>query len=176
METINMKILLKLFCLLIPISCVHSSNASPEIKLSTKILKNYALQAKKENNLILSGFGTGRSNNTRQIAATFISQKNLNVAKARELIINTCEQLLEHVNSNQEIRPHLSNFPYTCKNLDMIFGFEDEKRNHIAPPYIALILVLNENVHYKTYDSESNQFIPIHKESYEDALKIVRGG
>ena len=76
----------------------------------------------------------------------------------------------------------MHDYPFTQNNVDIMISFYKShnfiEKNLIEDENVALIGMITKNqIIYKTYDSTKDEYhdlVTIHKESYEEALKIVQ--
>ena len=47
----------------------------------------------------------------------FQVKRKLSIEQAREILVDCVQEFLTEINSNEEIRPYLENFPFTSKNI-----------------------------------------------------------
>ena len=99
--------------LFIPLS--SCSSTSKEDKAVGKLTKNYAYQMKKEFNLTLIGSGSASGftfpGELKELILRFKTVGLRSVDEARVLIVKSCQELLMEINTNEDIRPKLSNYP-----------------------------------------------------------------
>ena len=124
----------------------------------------------------LSYFGGGGAflYNVKNINISFASREMMDLGQARKLLISCSEELLRRINANDRIRPYLEHFPFSEKGIDLSISYFDSKLNHIQSKYIAGVFIINGNICYAVYDQEASTLKTVHKESYQEALKIVR--
>ena len=135
------------------------------------------IQAKVERNLTADGTlfveaqVAAMFNEVKELGFRFRSTKKLNLEEARVLYVDCVAALLKEVNENEKIRPYLIKYPFTYENTDIRISFRE--RDSVPPPYIALVLKANEFISYSTYNNKINFFDTLHRETFEEAVKIV---
>jgi hypothetical protein len=84
--------------------------------------------------------------------------------------------LIKKFNEDEEIRPFLVNYPFTYNNIELDLTFPNSRGPQAQGDYVALAMIVNGNVCYAIYDpqKEGNPLRTIHREPYEEALRIVR--
>lgn len=169
----NMRHLFCCLILLIPMMLACSSTPR-KITLSREIMNNFCEEMKTQNNLIMTGIGQGNlsAEHLKSFCLSFTTVKYVNLEQARKLFVSACEQLLAKVNKDEQIRPCLSNFPFTGNNIEIMLSFKDEYGERVSPPSIAFVFVSKGIVYYSNYDNE--KFIDVFNETYEEALKIYQ--
>ena len=144
-------------------------------KLSNKIVSDYSRELAKEKGLFLSGSGGAMMDDIKKINVIYTSFTALNVERARQLYIEVTEEYLKRINQNEKIRPYLHNYPFRFDNLDLRISFKDENNKRQSGGNVALIFKgRNHDLYYEGYDLEKDDFYSLHREPYEEALKIVR--
>lgn len=84
-------------------------------------------------------------------------------------------QLLKRYNCHEKIRPYLHNFPFEIDNIKLTIGFDDAD-GILGDGHIAQIgKVKNNRLYYSAYNAEAEKFYSLHRESYEEARRIVMG-
>ena len=173
MESDNMRQYYFLLILLIP-TLFACASTHPKIQIANSIMNDFCNEMKIKNNFVMTGIGQCNSppDNLRALSISFLSEEKLNLDQARKLFICTCEEFLSAVNSDEHVRPWLSNYPFTGQNLEVMLSFKLKNGLRIGPPFVTFVFVSQGMIYYSTYQNE--QFIDIHKESYEEALKIIK--
>ncbi|MFZ0565394.1 MAG: hypothetical protein WAM28_04340, partial [Chlamydiales bacterium] len=70
---------------------------------------------------------------------------------------------------------HLHNFPFGVDNIKLSIGFEDSERKITHDGHVALMFIgNNQDLFYRAYNAEGEGFYALHKEPYEEALRIVK--
>jgi hypothetical protein len=112
-------------------------------------------------------------NEIRMLSISFNYYKSVGIEEARELIVPAVTTFLNEINSNEEIRSYLKNYPFEAKNIEVvIFICEPDGRN-VRPDQLSAITARNGIVSYKIDNPESKLFAVVHQETYEEALQIL---
>jgi hypothetical protein len=143
------------------------------IKLSDQISDKFIKDYCERTGVTLSGCGGGMMDDIDLICLTFVGQYRLDVPAARRLYVDGVEDLLHRYNSSKIVRPYLHNFPFKINNLVFLLGFEDPSGKHVPSNFVGLVLCTNGKVDYSYYDPITQQFMDLHEETYEEALRIV---
>lgn len=98
--------------------------------------------------------------------------RKLNVQEARRLIVACALKYMEAFNSDVEIRPHLSRYPFSANNIELAIAFYCPDREFVEIGELVTVDVLNGRVNYSIRKAEHGHE-RIHFESFEEALKIV---
>lgn len=144
-------------------------------KMVSRITKDYLKESAIPRRLLLTGYGGAMMKDVEEVFLTFLSFDALNVDKARILYVEMMEEYLKKINHHDKIRPYLHNFPFIIDNIKLDIGFEDCKRKITQDGHVAFIFMgRNHTIYYDAYDPETEEFYSLHRESYEEALKIVK--
>lgn len=93
----------------------------------------------------------------------------------REILINSVQDFLLFVNSNEEVRPYLENYPFEIKNVEITLFFINSKRMELNDPYIGIAGISEGKLDYQILidtdgiPSIKNEYV----ESYDEALNAL---
>src|SRR5262249_19597302 len=162
------------FVLLLIPTFLSCSTTYKQIDIGRQIMSKFSRDMQNEHDLTMfgSGYRGSPSGNLSALVLTFVTEKKIDVKEARYLLLNICEQLLYQINASEEIRPWLTDVPFTGNNLDLRIGFNKENLKDVDPPYIASAYALKGKVYYSV--SVNGMFKDVHEETYEEALKIYQ--
>ncbi len=160
------------FILIIFISgCFSASSYS---SIAHKITHKTAVQLKKEKDLQFFGSGGGMMGDIQMMAIDFQYFHLVNLQEARELLVYAIQTYLNNINSNKEVRPYLHNYPFTAKNIGIIICILQPDGSEPAQGELAGLVLRNGILRYELTALSKNAFCPVfHKETYEEALKIL---
>ncbi len=101
--------------------------------------------------------------------------KPLDIGEGRKMIINVSEDVLKFINSNQNIRHLLKNYPFNIDNIDIdIFCYNSEGKV-INDPYLKIISNDHKEISYFTQDpNNSLRYKQEIFETYIEALRKVK--
>ena len=174
----------KLFSILLVLYSFCYSQSSNHIKEASRILNEYSKEIKEKYGLFTIGSGGAMMNDVKELDLHFEGISKITVSEARKLYIDIVEGLIEKVNNDKKARPYLHEYPFTYKNVKIRINFFKSPdfcmANRVDNGFVSSISILqNGFVCYYTYDytkEEYKRFIKLHKEPYEEALKIVQKG
>lgn len=128
-------------------------------------------------NLKLDGSGGSIPDQVKGFSLSYVTDKPMRIAEARQLFVEGAEELLKMINSNEQLRPYMSNYPFTIANLDYMIAFEKRNR-YFDPPFVALVFTKNEKLYFDFYDNEKRKFTDERRyvEPYSESYRIVMGG
>ena len=133
-------------------------------------------QVEKEYKFHCCGRGGSMPTDIRSLSVDFETKKIPTIPEAREIIIKIVEKFQNIVNSHENIRPFLREYPFPIERIGISIRFnlppiKEEKQLKIHPKYVCCITGI---VDYCQDDETGWQYIDIHSEPYEEALRIVR--
>jgi hypothetical protein len=162
------------------LTSLTSSCSAPlcrQAELINHITRQHAALEKKKHNLELVGFGSAGPTKTTQFCLTYASFEKVDIKEARRLLFDISEDALNIINANEEMRPYLSDYPYTFKNLDIGIVFFETFGTYVNPPYVGLASIVPERnlISYAFYKPDPIGFFNDlkHKETVEEARRIL---
>lgn len=128
----------------------------------------------KKHHMDLVGKGGGMIDCVREISLSFQVRRILSQDEARWIVIDSVEELLKAFNENEDIRPHLLNYPFTTKNVSVKIFISNPDSSSVYYPNICIVGVNDEDfVTYKMEDNTGKTLKPI-IEPYQEALAKVK--
>lgn len=124
-------------------------------------------------------FGSGSSNLEEEpvLVIDFCGTQRLTVPEARKLYIAETQKVINRYREKQKSWWYASKVAFSAKHLDYVVGFVDPSYEYYEFPFVAKISTIRGEIIYKTYDPEKSgptKFQTIHREPYEEALRIVQ--
>ncbi|MCC5832736.1 MAG: hypothetical protein JJU12_06820, partial [Chlamydiales bacterium] len=114
-------------------------------------------------------------NDIQEISCSFLSYDSLGVDEARILYVEMMEEYLERINSHKEIRTYLHNYPFNNENIKLDISFINSNGLTKMDGHVALMYIgKNNDLLYRGCDPETEEFYPLHREPYEEALRLVK--
>ena len=151
--------------------CSSVGYQSPRyVKLAHEITASTAKKLEEEKKLYLIGTGGRMMYDIKMMAMTFNYYCEVDLKRARELIVFATNEYLGDINNNQEIRPYLHEYPFNAKNVDIMIFVYHPDRSELPPEKSYCITSWNGVVKYYTRCDRDH---PIFKETYEEALNEV---
>jgi len=134
----------------------------------------YVKQCAKPRGLYLTGSGGAMRYDVKKVILNFLSFNALTVDEARVLYVEMMEDFLYRMNQDVKIRPYLHNYPFTFENVKLRIGFEDAQRQILGDGHVALMYIgKNNELSFRGYNPETEEFYSLHREPYSEALKKV---
>ncbi len=91
--------------------------------------------------------------------------------KAREILTDLAQELLNKVNSDPAIQPYLWQHPFSIKNIEINLFITDSSRREINHPEIGIATISEGQISYLTLTyTNTPQKISKTSESYEEAI------
>jgi hypothetical protein len=173
-----MKTLLKLVVIFM---CVFiASIADPQYMLSIdeKIVNKITLQVAKkisaEKGLIPAGSGGQMMDEIKMLMLGFDYRKIANIETARELLVYCVEEYLAEINTSEEIRPYLCNYPFTNKNIQIDICFFNPDGTYVPIDDIIIATADEGKIAYRISKPDRLGLQTIYQESYEEAVQKVK--
>jgi len=165
-------IIFSCFFLLIFYMAVRENTGSSEpvyCKYVDEISHEFLVFAKSKHGLSCSGSGGALMDRVNIVSLSLDSnERDIDVEKARRLVVDCSEDYLKRVNSSEKIRPYLSHFPFTEKGVRFNISFRNPENGAIRLVYLS-----NGKISYSSYNEDKSDLIDQHVETYEKAREIV---
>ena len=164
-------ILLSLFILFM--GCEKSSNPliSQKEALANEVTIKAANRLKKEKDLRPCGFGGGAMYEIRMLALSFNYYHDLSLEEGRELLLYAVDTFLEEINSNEEIKPYLLNYPFGPKNVEIRIFPRNQNGSSLTSEQFCWITAVGGDFQYNLQNPGSEKTTIAHKETYQEALE-----
>lgn len=122
-----------------------------------------------------SGVGLGGIKLELMIVSFHRHSEPLTEQKARKLIVDCVNDFLDAINSDNQIRPFLKEYPFTAKNIDLtILNFGESDLPHYFP-YIAVVWNAKGKIAFLTEQPSTKCGYYTEKyETYEEAVAILK--
>jgi hypothetical protein len=161
-----------LFVLVLAIfaGCVHRSKLSCALDdIRSKIIKKMS----KEHNLRVFGVGASAPKLVRTIDLDFVYKDPVEIVQARGMTIMCALEMLDCINQDFKLRPHLENYPFTSNNIMFSIIFNDVSDHGFNHNHHLHVTVMEGEVYYAKYLVEEGRFIDKFEETFEEALEKV---
>ncbi len=139
-------------------------------KIADRITANTAKKLKKEKNLILISTGRGMVGPISALGMSFDFYQEVDLNAARDLIVFAVNEYLTAINTSQEIRPYLKEYPFPAKRVKIEISVYSPDRRDLPPGKIQYIECINGVVEYSNFSDLSQ---PIHTETYDEAFSKI---
>lgn len=138
-------------------------------KLGREMAQTYGLR--------LVGSGYGDRDFLEHLKLKFTSAQELSVAEVRRLYVTLVEHFLSEINGDRQLRPYFSSFPLTehgAVGLSFLNPDPNSEKYYVDQEFVAFVTSFHGIVYYDGFDSETKEFVLLHEEPFEDAVRIVR--
>jgi hypothetical protein len=141
-------------------------------KIAGQVSVNFSKKMKEKFDFDLLGMGGGGFHDLNTLSFHFNCPMILDVFEARKLIIQVVDEFINDINSKQNIKLYLRNYPFTVNNINLLIGFKKNNQYPIEGK-VAFISCSNEKIDYATFEHEKNHLTNIFRETYNEALQII---
>jgi hypothetical protein len=146
------------------------------VVIAQKIRADMAKKLSKRHNMEVIGVTGGLAGRVNVLGLSFEIIGPLTKEQLREILIDCVEEFMTAINANERLRPHLKNYPFTPKEIEIELYIKGEKRRDLFDPEIRVAVATHGSLRYHTTAKDNpfgykSEFM----EDYEEALKIVKG-
>lgn len=139
------------------------------------VTSKFTAEMQKKHQLKCVGSGGGGQNGINLLSLHFENESVLDLAEARILITDCAKEFLYSINTNENIRPHLLDYPFTSINVLLMFTFRKHLK-HPPPDKIAAISLCDGKIRYSICNPKTQHLQKIYEETYDEALQIALKG
>jgi len=140
-------------------------------RIALQIINETARSLEKKYKMHACGFGMRER--FKYLSISFQVNRPIEVDEARNLLIESVEELIENINSSKEIRPYLKEYPFTFQNAGITLLFSDQKGHDCYHPLIIDAMCTPRGLHFNTLNSKTHQYEQEYTETHEEALKKI---
>ena len=146
------------------------------VVIADEISKNVADKLSKKHQMVLVGNSKGMMKSVNLIGLIFEIHHRLDRINSRQMILDCAEEFLSAINSNEEIRPFLKNYPFTTKNLQLSIISVNPKGGYFYDPDITVVSIdESDYITFRTEEpSNPNSYKNRYKELYSEALSALK--
>ncbi len=146
-----------------------------EYALVNKIRKEVFFQLEKENDLHAFGTGSQMMDKIKMLHFGFRYYHETDIDNARNLLVKAGNLVLDKINSLEEIRQYLENYPFKPKNIEIVIFLYNPNGSDRGPEKLQTISMKEGSLRYENdiLDAKGFQTI-IYEETYEEALNKLR--
>jgi hypothetical protein len=170
---------LLIFIALVVASLCHTKN-NFKIEYSKADLTAYQIQnriteklCKRHQMQFIGNSAEMPDNDIRSLGLIFQITRPLSKDEARLILIDCVQEILNAINSNEEIRPYLNSYPFTPKNVEITIFIKDSQARDLFDPDLGVVHAYKGKLDYITY-VKGNKFYKHQsetEETYEEALE-----
>jgi hypothetical protein len=137
--------------------------------LATEVTNKTLAQLKRDTELYPCGIGSGMMDQIRMLALSFNYFKEVDIAKARELLMTVGVLFLKTINGNEKIRPFLQNYPFKPENIQIRIFLHKPNGLKPEPDKLTVASLISGKLKYKITSSETEHLITVYEETYPEA-------
>jgi len=157
--------------------CIHCygdtmSFYSKHEVIANNVTAQVAKDLSKRYGLKAAGFGGSIHEDVEKMSLSFFCYREMRVDEYRKLIVECAEYYLKEINSNENLKPHLHNFPFDANNIHLAIFVFSKNRNRLDVGQLSCVSVINGKVGYSIRDTEYT-VKRIQEETFEAAVRIV---
>lgn len=154
---------------------VPSGGSQPQsVKAAYLVMNRYSRELETTKEMYRDGDGGMLVPTIKKTNMSFYTLKELDIDATRKLYVEVVEGFLKEINSEERVRQHLDKYPYDYRGTDIMIAFVDKFLLRVDHKYIQLVHLTNGSIYYKSGTDLNVNYQTIHKEPYEEALRIVR--
>lgn len=143
--------------------------------IANEITAKVAKRLTKKHQMDWIGEGGGMMGSVYMLGLSFQIHHPLVRNEARELIVDCVQELLAAVNTNEEIRPFLKDYPFTAKNVQILIFSNYPNGKEAYDPYISVVSVAtSDDIFFSTTEPNKNSYKNRYRESYSEALAMLK--
>jgi len=160
--------------LILVLGCSSLGYSIPHYEtLADKLTRKTAKKLEAQTGLYLIGTGGQMMDDIQKMMMGFAFYQVIDIEIARSLLVKSVEEYLSDINSNEEIRPYLHNYPFSAENIEIVIYFHSPDGSDVPPGKISIAAANKGKVSYYIDYPEKHTIKPIHEENYQDALRTV---
>ena len=141
------------------------------VKLADKITFDAIKKIERLKYLKLIGHGGSMMSNIKVISLHFYCYHSASIGEARDLLMEVANTLVDAFNTNEEVRPYLSNYPFELSNIDISIVFAKENNTYQDPPSLSSVFTSKSKIYYYCYNKQQDRLIDFYEETCADALQ-----
>jgi hypothetical protein len=148
------------------------------VKLAHRFRAQFINYAQKKHHLVCFGEGGGLMNQINEFDLYFYASGEKSIDELRMLMAFVINDFLSQINSNEQIKPFLAEYPFPANRLTLSIALLGDDRKPIInngneTTLITNVFLLKGKLYYHTRNEKKYQ--PKHKqvETYEEAYNIV---
>ena len=127
----------------------------------------------KQKGFYLIASGGQMMDNIKVVHLSFDLKKKVEIEEARIMLIEMTQKFIKQVNSDEIIRPHLNNYPFSHLNAEFTLNFKDNHHIYLNEG-IACVMMGKDKIYYAISDSIEGPLKVIYEENYIEALEKVK--
>lgn len=168
-----MKILLFVIIPLLACLIYSCSRPSVEQRESFALINSYSKELAKTKSLFMIGKGGSFYDRIKILDIVCMYDEQLDLDSARRLIVPGVEGFIRKINNSAKLKSYLHHYPFSCQDVKFGIIFNYPEDGLTVNDKVASVNAKNGYIFYHYYDTQVQQLKLLHKETFEEALKIV---
>ena len=145
------------------------------IFMAQQLTSDVAVKLKQRHNMVVVGVTAGLADAVNILGLEFQIRGPLSKEKLRSILVDCVEEFLISVNTNEQLRPFLKNYPFTEKEVEIVLYVLDATGRNVYHPEILVAVASHGIIWYATKDKNVKfGYKQDIEESYQTAFKIVQ--
>jgi len=163
------------FGLLLFSNIAFSHKISDPNQVAMKMIDETASFLGSKYDIISCGNGIDMDEQIEYLQISFHIFRKLPIDEARAMLFDCIDTFLEKINSDESIKPHLQDHPFTLKNVGIVFYISEKEYKDVLHPNICVARCSTSGVFFCTQDPENSyRYKDRIKETHEEALALVK--
>ena len=128
-----------------------------------------------KNKFGLQPCGYGMKGKFEYLEISFDIYRPLSKEEAREIVIDSTYIFLEQINTTEELKKHLKEYPFTFKNAGIVIYIQGNKKEELFHPNICTAACTASGLRFYTNDPDDPfKYKETTEETHEEALALVK--
>ncbi len=142
---------------------------SKKERTADKVLLKASKAIERKTGVKCIGTGGGMMYEVHTLALSFQHKGDLDIASAREKIVQAGEIFLEEINSCEELKKYLKTYPFTPNNIEFYIWFKLQDQNSDTKGKVRFVHCGDGILSYYTYQPGVYPKTPFFEETYDEA-------
>ncbi len=139
-----------------------------------EVIRAFAKEVKEEWGFNCFSTGGSMPFDIESINVKFIAYRKASIEEARELEVALTEKLIKTINSHDQIRPFLREYPLTVPHAEVSIAFYNKRNQSEFENSISRVYQIKNVIYYEVENQETYQNVTLSEETYLEALHLVQ--
>ena len=153
---------------------IENPYAPTKQSMANEVTNQAFIQLKMEKNLFPFGTGSGMMDEIWMLALAFQYFNLVEIDQARELLMSAGTVFINIINSKEQIRPFLKNYPFTPKNVEIQIFIKKPNGSRPDSGQLNVVTMKEGILRYKVRDPDNDLLKIVYEETYEEAAEKLR--
>ena len=141
--------------------------------LINNITESVAKKLLLEDHLLLVGTGGQMMDEIEMLGIAFDYAQEVDLSKARHLLITAVQSYLDTINQSKELRRYLKKYPFTANNIEVGICVHEPDGSNVPKDKLFFLSAVDGILYYYLDNIKGFPRIVFHQETYDNALKVV---